>query len=403
MKKIAFVTPWFGENIPGGAEMALRGVTTHLHEAGVDIEILTTCVKEFASDWNENYYKPGEEIINGILVKRFRVRKRNVKAFDKVNAKLINNILLNHEEELTFVNEMVNSTELYQYISNCKEEYTLFVFIPYMFGTTYFGVKECLEKAVLIPCFHDESYLYLKSFKELYSKVAGMIFNAQPEYELANKVYNLTSVKQCVSGLGIDVSINGDANRFREKYKINAPFMIYAGRKDKGKNVDTLINYFIEFRKKKNHDIKLILIGGGEIAIPNEMKNDIIDLGFVPVQDKYDAYSAAICLCQPSKNESFSLVIMESWLCKRPVLVHNDCEVTKNFVKTSNGGLYFKDYYEFERCVNHYIENSEVANMLGKQGRKFVLDNFDWDVVVKKYKDFFHRLTMEGTDEKGRL
>ena len=39
MKKIAFVIPWHGQNIPGGAEMALRDVTNHLHAAGVDLEI----------------------------------------------------------------------------------------------------------------------------------------------------------------------------------------------------------------------------------------------------------------------------------------------------------------------------------------------------------------------------
>ena len=55
MQKIGFVIPWFGENIPGGAEMELREVTAHLQKAGMEVEILTTCVKEFTADWNENY------------------------------------------------------------------------------------------------------------------------------------------------------------------------------------------------------------------------------------------------------------------------------------------------------------------------------------------------------------
>ena len=37
MKKIGFVIPWYSEKIPGGAEMELRGLTTHLHEAGVEV------------------------------------------------------------------------------------------------------------------------------------------------------------------------------------------------------------------------------------------------------------------------------------------------------------------------------------------------------------------------------
>ena len=41
MKRIAFVAPWYGDNIPGGAEAALRGITDHLFAAGMDIEILS--------------------------------------------------------------------------------------------------------------------------------------------------------------------------------------------------------------------------------------------------------------------------------------------------------------------------------------------------------------------------
>ena len=54
MQKIGFVIPWYGENIPGGAEMELREVATHLKEAGMEVEILTTCVKDFNADWNVN-------------------------------------------------------------------------------------------------------------------------------------------------------------------------------------------------------------------------------------------------------------------------------------------------------------------------------------------------------------
>ena len=58
MKKIGFVTPWYGENISGGAEAALRDITGHLFAAGMEVEILSTCVKEFHSNWNCNYYRP---------------------------------------------------------------------------------------------------------------------------------------------------------------------------------------------------------------------------------------------------------------------------------------------------------------------------------------------------------
>ena len=66
MKKIGFVIPWYSERIPGGAEMELRGLTTHLHESGVELEILTTCVKEFSADWNVNFFREGVEKVSSV-------------------------------------------------------------------------------------------------------------------------------------------------------------------------------------------------------------------------------------------------------------------------------------------------------------------------------------------------
>lgn len=389
MKKIGFVTPWYGENIPGGAETELRGIVTHLHNAGVELEVLATCVKEFGSDWNVDYYKEGVDIINNIVVRRFPVRKRDAQAFDSVNYKLINGLTITDEEEEVFEREMVNSPKLYEYMKEHREEFDLFVFIPYMFGTTYYGVQVCPEKSVLISCFHDESYVYMKIFKEVFSKIKGVIFLSKPEQTLANRVFDLSRVKQGVLGAGVDSIYKGNAETFRSKYKMNVPFVLYAGRKDEGKNVHTLIKYFCEHKKRNNNELKLVLIGGGQIDIPKAFKSEIVDLGFVPIQDKFDAYAAAELLCQPSKNESFSLVIMESWLSNRPVLVHEDCAVTKNFVKESQGGLYFSNYYDFDGCINYYLEHKELASQMGTNGKVYVNNNFIWDVIVKKFTDFF--------------
>lgn len=396
MKKIGFVIPWFGFDIPGGAEAELKGLTLHLHEAGVPIEILSTCVHTFNSNWSCNYHRAGTTVEKGITVRRFKVRERNDDAFNAVNIKLMNNRMpLSAEEEKIFTDEMVNSPALYQYIREHKDEYSLFVFIPYMFGTTYYGIQECYDKAILIPCFHDESYVYMECFKREFSKVAGMIFHAQPEADLAERVYDLGNVNAKVLGEGVYTEYTYDAARFREKYNIKEPFILYAGRKDVGKNIYTLINNFHEYKYRNENDLKLVLIGGGEVKIPKDIEKDVFDLGFVEVQDKFDAYAAASVLCQPSRNESFSLVIMESWICERPVLVHDKCNVTKHFAKTSGGGLYFDNYFEFEGAVNYLLEHPDMADAMGKSGRKFVLDNFAWDVIVDKYMKYFKEVANE--------
>ena len=68
MKKIGFVIPWFGFDIPGGAEAELKGLVLHLSEAGVPLEVLTTCVHQFQSDWSHNYHRAGTSVEKGITV-----------------------------------------------------------------------------------------------------------------------------------------------------------------------------------------------------------------------------------------------------------------------------------------------------------------------------------------------
>lgn len=395
MKKIAFIPPWYGDTIPGGAEMELREVSRHLHEAGAEVEILTTCVKEFGADWSMNFHKPGDSVTDaGIPVKRFPVRKRDTAVFDAINLKLMQGQSVTPEEEDIFLREMVNSPALYDYIREHKDEYTAFVFIPYMFGTTYFGVQACPEKAVLIPCFHEEGYAHFRRFAEVFPMAAGMVYNAAPEMALAERLYHFSEsgTKTILMGIGMDTEISGNAERFRRKFGMDKPFLLYAGRKDAGKNVPLLLQYFSEYKKRNASDLQLVLIGGGSTDIPADVRESVHDLGFVGHQDKYDACAAAQLLCQPSEHESFSLVIMESWLCQRPVLVHDNCEVTRDFAVRARGGLYFGNYFEFEGCVNYLLAHPEIADAMGKNGGAFVRQQFSWETITQKYLDFFEGL-----------
>src|SRR5690606_28786657 len=123
MKRIAFVIPWYGVNIPGGSETACRNLAERMNEKGNRVEILTTCAKQFNSDWNVDYHKPGVEVVNGIPVRRFKVRKRNTTLFDEINRKLMHNVNVSYEEEQIFLREMINSEDLVEYLRENKNQY----------------------------------------------------------------------------------------------------------------------------------------------------------------------------------------------------------------------------------------------------------------------------------------
>ena len=80
---------------------------------------------------------------------------------------------------------------------------------------------------------------------------------------------------------------------------------------------------------------------------------------------------------------------MESWLCGTPVLVNADCEVTKEHCIKSNGGLYFWGFDEFEECLNLFIQHQYAAKKMGINGKQYVLNNYNWNNIVRGYENIF--------------
>ncbi len=383
--KIAFVCPRYGIDAAGGAAIHVEWLAQHVREAGFEVEVLTTCARDHFG-W-ENYYSEGEEDINGIRVRRFKVDKRNTTTFLKIQNLIVAGEKVSYEDQLDWARESVNSSSMYEHIERKAGDYNYFVFIPYMFGTTINGSKVCPEKSLLIPTLHDEVYAYLEIFKTVFQRFRGIMFSTPPEKELGEKLYNLDVSKTAIVALGFDERKEVSPERFRERYDIEGDFCLYAGRKEEGKNTPLLVNYFNMYKRYNSNALRLVLIGSGELAIPEDSGDDIIDLGYVSVEDKYDMHASSTFLCQPSVNESLSITTMESWLAGVPVLCNAGCAVTQFHCRKSNGGFFFEDYLEFEECVNLFLNDPVLRSKMGANGKEYVVENYSWERVISRFKE----------------
>jgi len=385
--KVAIVIPWFGESLSGGAERHAEGLANELKKKGKDVEILTTTGKDSFWDWGKDYYKQDTYVKNGITVRRFSLRKRNKELYDEIYGKILHGQEVSYSEELQLHHETVNSDTLYQYIYDNKDNYK-FIFMPYLYGTTYWGLKISPSNSYLIPCLHDEQMAYLKTVKHMFQNCNGIMFNSPEEAELAQRIYDLSRGKYIIAGEGI-VSKDGCEERFRKKYNINGKYLIYVGRQVKGKNVHVLLDFFKDLYKE-NNELSLVLVGKAEQEIAEQISNtpNTIYLGEVCEEDKFDAIKGALALVQPSLMESFSIVIMESWLQGTPVIVHKNCKVTKGHCDRSNGGLYFESSAEFTSVVNKLVRNEDDTREMGKRGKEYVLKNYTWDIVAERIIEY---------------
>lgn len=385
--RLAFVVPRYGEDVVGGAETLARGYAEHLPKHSYSVDILTTCAKSHFT-W-ENYYPEGIDLLKGLKVRRFRVNRRDIGAFLEIQRRIEEGIPTTLDEQLLWAKESVNSDSLYDYIWRKGEDYDYLIFLPYLFGSTFWGSLIYPERSLLIPCLHDEVYSRLAIFKITFEKVKGIIFNSEPESILARRLFSVEDKTISVVGMGFDYETDKeyDPDHFRKKFRVNGDFILYFGRKEGGKNLPLLLDYFCRLKRETGIGLKLIIAGDGDIAIPHDMKGEVIDLGFLSENDKMDAVAGAVFVCQPSVNESFSIVIMEAWLTGIPVLVHGDCDVTKWHVVESGGGLYFRNYYEFAETTWYFLKNPDIRKEMGSQGRRYVQDIYSWPAVIGRFDE----------------
>ncbi|KHL92662.1 hypothetical protein QW71_27950 [Paenibacillus sp. IHB B 3415] len=386
--KIAIVTPWFTDSISGGAERFAGGIANSLIEAGCDVELLTTCGKDSFWDWGEDFYEEGVYEINGLSVRRFELRKRNKKKYEEILVKIINKEQILYTEEMQLLHETVNSDSMYDFIAENREEY-IFLFIPYLFGTSYWGSKIAPERSFLIPCLHDEDMAYLESIGHMFNRVKGVLFNTVEEQELTKKLYDFDTSNSVVSGGGVEVKHIPKSAAFREKYSVDYDYFIYVGRLVGGKNVPQMIEQFNKYYEE-NKNVKLLIVGKGEEQIVETIRKSsgIIHMGELNDEDKFNAIAGSIALMQPSLMESFSIVIMESWLCGTPVIVNGYCEVTKGHCDRSEGGLYYKDYDSFKTVLNELLASKEEAELMGQRGKNYVEKEYTWEMTAERIIDF---------------
>ncbi len=384
---ITFVIPWYGKEIAGGAEYQCRRNAEELRARGIAAEVFTTTGGGLMTDWTSPAYDTGTSTVNGVPVHRFAVRKRNAAIFDRVHLRLLAGERLSLLDEAVFVREIVGSDDLEDAVERERKD-RLFIFMPYMFGTTYWGSRRAID-GYMIPCLHDEGYTRMHLYRQSIENVRGLIFNAPAEQRLAQRLYALDRTPQLLLGEGVDVGSTPDAQRFRDRYVVEGPFVLYAGRRDITKNTPLLLEAFRHYNEQGG-TLPLVCIGGPGEPLPADLvaSGAARDLGRLPVEDIYDAYAAATVLCQPSVNESFSLVMMEAWGSGTPALVHSDCAVTSEFCQITGGGLHFRTANEFAACLDWYAEHPDLAREMGAAGRAYVARHFTWDTILSRLLAF---------------
>ncbi len=386
--KIAVVVQRYGEAINGGAELHARYIAEHL-APHAQVEVFTTCATDYVT-W-ANALPGGVESVNGVPVRRFRVHhERNPEHFGRRSMHVFAE---RHSiaDELAWLNaEGPASRSLIRHIRSHASEFDFWIFFSYRYYHAFHGVRAAAGRAILVPTAERDPAVGLSIFGPIFRGVRALMYNSPEERAMIQAVSGNHDVPSVVVGVGSNVPASVQPARFRQKFNVRGPFAIYVGRIDENKGCKELFEHFQRYLAQRGR-LSLVLIGNSLLPVPQHDR--IVHLGFLDDADKFDAIAAAELLVMPSYFESLSMVALEAWALGRPVVANAKCDVLKGQCIRSNAGLYYEDAAEFVEGLNAIEGTRWLSGALGRNGRQFYREHYDWPVIVRKYLDMFDRLS----------
>ena len=367
----------------GGAELVLREVAHGLTERGWQVDVLTTCARDHYT-W-ANHYPAAVTDDHGVSVHRFKVVDDTSGA---ARADLVRTLALGETPTLAqqeaWMNDGLRVPDLFHRLLDTAEQYQAIVVSPYLFWTSFAGGLVAPERTIVRPCLHDEPEAAFELFEPLVTGVAKLWLNTDPEAALLDRLWPGHAPAEVI-GEGIPVPESYDPSGFRRRHGIDdRRFVLYGGRREGAKNWDALLDGFVAAVRKEDLDLSLVTFGVGEVHVPPDVADRIIDLGVLTDRDKDDAFAAASAYLQPSAMESFSRTVMEAWLAGTPVIANAASAVVAWHCDRSGAGLTYDDDTELEQCLRFIAEAPDEAATLAAPGRQYVLDHYTWPATLDR-------------------
>ena len=225
------------------------------------------------------------------------------------------------------------------------------------------------------------------------------VSNDLKQYAWKNWCKNKSKIKTIHNGI--------DTNKFK-KININKNYLSDLNIKENNK----LIGIVAGLRPVKNHVTlfkamkiikkripysKLLVIGDGSEKEKLErlvdrlgLNKEILFLG--NRQDIVELWNILDVGCLSSLSECLSITLLEGMACEVPFVATNvggNAEVIEN---EKNGFLIkSRDYESMAEKITNLLNAKGTKELIGKEARKTILDNFNINNMIKKYKEIYLR------------
>lgn len=190
-------------------------------------------------------------------------------------------------------------------------------------------------------------------------------------------------------------------------FKLNEEIVLYVGRFDSRKGIETLVKAFAQLSEPSRAHLKLVIVGGSDPDHSDGYERERIEkmvneLGLAEQtifagqigHDLLPLYYTAADVCViPSHYEPFGLVAIEAMACGTPVVASAVGGLRFTVVPEETGLLVSpQDVDGFAQSIDRILSDELWARKLRRQAPIRVQQNFSWTSVAARLSDLYRRL-----------
>lgn len=264
---------------------------------------------------------------------------------------------------------------------------------------------------VLNPRFATQ--FWLKKMEKVFDE-ANKIFciSNYTSQKLRQKLRNLSNIDKKIAIVynGVDYNYFSPAKpdeKLVRKYNLEGfKVILTLARLVERKGQDMVIRSLQEI-KKHIPKIKYVICGRGnyegrlkDLVKKLNLTDNVVFTGFIPNEYRAKSYNLCDLYIMPSREipekgdvEGFGITYLEANACEKPVIGGKTGGVLEAIIDGETGFLVNpRDYNEIAKTCIALLSNQDLAQRLGKNGRRRIIQTFNWENICRQIDKYISTL-----------
>jgi glycosyltransferase involved in cell wall biosynthesis len=208
---------------------------------------------------------------------------------------------------------------------------------------------------------------------------------------------------------GIDLSKYAELppkGAFKKKFNIpeDKKIILYLGRIHKTKGIDFIIRAYAHLKNEiKCRDAVLVIAGpdDGHLAKAKHLvaslriADKVVFAGMLSEKEKISAYVDSNVVVNVEPLNVYGLVPLEGAACSTPVIVSKTNAISEVVVAGKFGySVKYGSVTSLAFTLRKILNNEELAENLGRNGRRYVFNYLDWRKIIEKYEHVYKEVAI---------